>query len=331
MLPGRRTVVAGAGPLLAAVAAGIVKGGGEVAAVVDLNGPADWAWAGVGMLGRPDLLLRGAGWMRAIRAAGVPWLWRHAVTAAEGGEDGVSAVTAVPVDSAGHPVAGGRQRRFDVDAVTIGHGLVPATEFVRALGARLEWNDANDCWQPAKDAAGRTSLAGLYVAGDGAAVAGAAAAEVSGRITGIAAANDLDPGADTPITATLGRRQAAAARFGRASVGLTKLRRGLVEAMPAQTVVCRCEDVTRAALDEAFEEGARNIGQIKAWTRCGMGPCQGRMCGETLSALASLHGIARDAFDPMVARAPARPVEIGNLTGVPDYEDIPLPPSLPSS
>lgn len=331
ILPGRRTVVAGAGPLLAAVAAGIVKGGGEVAAVIDLNSRLDWAKAGLGMLGRPDLLLRGAGWMRQIQAARVPWLWRHTITAAEGDESGVTAVTVAPIDDEGHCTVGGKQRRFEIDAVTVGHGLVPATEFLRALGARLEWNHDNDCWQPAKDMFGRTSIAGLYVAGDGAGVAGAAAAEVGGEIAALAAVNDLKPGAGGQITPALRRKQNAAARFGRASIGLTRMRPGLVAAIPAQTIVCRCEDVNRATLDEAFGDGARHIGQIKAWTRCGMGPCQGRMCGETLSALASLHGLARETFEPMVGRAPARPVEIGCLTGVPDYERIPLPPSLPSS
>lgn len=331
MLPGRRTLVAGSGPLLAAVAAGIVKGGGEVAAVVDLNGRADWAKAGFGMMGRPDLLFRGAGWMRMIRGKGVPWLWRHAITSAEGDETGVRVATVAPVDSGGHVIAGAKPLRFEVDAVTVGHGLVPATEFVRALDARLEWNADNSCWQPVKDDCGRTSVAGLYVAGDGAAVAGAAAAEVSGHIAGLAVAADMASGAGKDIAPQLRRKQRAAVRFGRASVGLTRLREGLVAGMPPQTVVCRCEDVTRATLDEAFREGARNIGQIKAWTRCGMGPCQGRMCGETLSALAATHGIARDTFSPMVGRSPARPVEIGVITGVPAYEDIPLPPSLPSS
>ncbi|MBX3540349.1 MAG: (2Fe-2S)-binding protein, partial [Chelatococcus sp.] len=273
----------------------------------------------------------GAGWMRRIQAAGVPWLWRHTITAAEGDETGVTAVTVAPIDAAGHCTAGGRKRRFEVDAVTVGHGLVPATEFLRALGARLEWNHGNDCWQPVKDTFGRTSIAGLYVAGDGAGVAGAAAAEVGGEIAALAAVNDLKPGAGWQITLALRRKQNAAARFGRASIGLTRMRPGLVAAIRAQTIVCRCEDVSRGTLDEAFGEGARSIGQIKAWTRCGMGPCQGRMCGETLSALASLHGIARETFEPMVGRAPARPVEIGCLTGVPDYESIPLPPSLPSS
>lgn len=331
MLPGRRTLVAGSGPLLAAVAAGIVKGGGEVAAVVDLNGRSDWARAGLGMLGRPDLLLRGAGWMRMVRAKGVPWLWRHTAISANGDDAGVRDVTVARVDADGHVVAGSTPLHFEVDAVTVGHGLVPATEFVRALDAQLEWNDDNACWQPVKDECGRTSVAGLYVAGDGAAVAGAAAAENSGRIAGLAVAADMVPGSGEVISPELRRSQRGAVRFGRASIGLTRLREGLVAEMPAQTVVCRCEDVTRATLDEAFREGAQNIGQIKAWTRCGMGPCQGRMCGETLSALAATHGIARDAFSPMVGRAPARPVEIDALTGMHDYKDIPLPPSLPSS
>ena len=114
-------------------------------------------------------------------------------------------------------------------------------------------------------------------------------------------------------------------------VGLLRPRQGMVAAIAAEVPVCRCEEVTRGEIEAAFDEGARQIGQLKAWTRCGMGPCQGRFCGPTVETLAGLRGIAPAAFGPMVARAPLRPTRIGTITGDPDAAGLVLPPSLPSS
>ena len=112
---------------------------------------------------------------------------------------------------------------------------------------------------------------------------------------------------------------------------LVRIRPGLIAAIPPEATICRCEDVTRAEIEAAFDEGARQIGQLKAWTRCGMGPCQGRFCGPTIEALAAQRGIAAEAFGPMVARPPLRPMPIGTLTGDFDPAALTLPPSLPSS
>ena len=106
IVPGRRTVVAGCGPLLAAVAAKIVAGGGSVAAVVDLTGPGDWLRALPGMASRPDLLKQGFGWVLKLGMARVPVLFRHTVTAVTGA-DACERVTVAPVDAEGR-LTGGR-------------------------------------------------------------------------------------------------------------------------------------------------------------------------------------------------------------------------------
>ena len=332
MLPGRRTLVAGAGPLLLAVVASILKGGGEVAAIVDLGSPAQWLGTLPATMRRPDLLWRGIQWHALLRARRVPYLWRHAVRAANG-KDAVEKVTVGPVDAAGHPETG-RETIFDVDALAIGHGLIPSTEMTRLLGADHIYDQDYEEWVARLDDVGRSSVPRLYVAGDSAGVSGAAAAVIAGEIAGLTAALDLGRISAKLHQEALAQRRTSlgrARRFGRAMARLMKPPNGLYQTIPADTIICRCEDVTRRVIDEAASSGATRIGQLKAWTRCGMGPCQGRNCCDSTARLMELNGISRQDFGQMAGRAPFRPVAIEAITGDFSYDDIALPLSLPSS
>lgn len=331
VLPGERTLVAGCGPLLAAVAAGILKAGGTVAAIIDLDGPADWLRALPNLSVRPALALRGLGWMRAIWAAEAPILFRHGIRVVSGAA-GALQVEAAPVNRDRGWKPGGRKRRFVVDAVAVGHGLTPATEVTRLLRARHVFRPAWGGWTPECDADGRTSIPGLYVAGDGAGVAGAVPSFLAGRLAGLAAACDLAGGANAPAgheMASLRRVLARKRRAGRALAALAALRPAHVAGIPPETVVCRCEDVTRAQIEAAVAAGAHEVNQVKAWTRCGMGACQGRMCGEVVAELVAAHVGGREAAGSFTGRAPLRPVGLAALTGSYAYADIPIPASAP--
>jgi thioredoxin reductase/bacterioferritin-associated ferredoxin len=314
VLPGRRVVVAGTGPLLAAVAAGILKRGGRVAALVDAAPRRAWLAALPALASRPDLLARGVGWLAAILAAGVPVLsgWRIAEAF---GQDAVESVDLVPL-------SGGATRRIACDAVCVGHGLVPATEAARLFGAAHEFAPARGGWVTTLDADRRSSVPGLYVAGDGAGIEGAAAAPRSGETAARAALRDL--GRHDAIPA---RR--AAARFGVAMAALMAPPAALVAAIPADCVVCRCEEVTRVEIEAARAAGARDLNQLKQFTRCGMGPCQGRMCGEAAAELLAAHVGSRAAVGCFTPRLPLRPVPMQALLGDFRYEDIPVPPPAP--
>jgi len=335
-LPGQRTVVAGAGPLLFAVAAGILGKGGAVAAVVDLADAGEWGGALPALARRPKLAARGAGWRARVLRARVPVLGRHAVLAAHG-DATLEAVTVGRVGGDGAPAAG-PTRSIEADSLAIGNGLVPATEVVRALGARLAFVRDLGGWVPTVDAHGRTTVGGLYVAGDCAGVRGADAAVVSGEIAGAAAAVDV-AGEGAPDLA-LGRALRQRAVVGRAMSRLTALRPAQVAAIPQEAVVCRCEDVTRSAIDAAVTAGATDVNQLKHFTRCGMGPCQGRMCGDVAGELLAIHragGVtdraavdaARREVGTFTGRVPFRPVPLGDLVGRFDYDDIPVPPPAP--
>jgi len=329
VLPGRRVVVAGTGPLLYLVAAGILEGGGEVAAVVDLNGRSDWLTALPAMLSRPDLLWRGLSWTAKLQLRGIPIHYRSAVRRIEG-KEGVEAVICGPVDDTGRPLPGA-EFRFDADALGLGFGLMPTTETTRLLGAEHRYDEAQGGWAVETDADRRTSIPKLYACGDGAGVLGAAAAPIGGRIAALAAARDLgriDASEFDRRTGSLKEDFARAARFGGAMTALANPGQRAVELMTADSLLCRCEGLTRAEIERAVTAGSRSLVDLKAATRCGMGPCGGRICSEAASMLIAAQGkMARSDIPPATARPPLRPVPLGIIAGDFDYSDLPhLPP-----
>ena len=332
-LPGERTVVAGAGPLLAAVAAGIIKGGGGVVAIVDLAARDEWLSRLPIMLGRPDLLRQGLQWRRLIRKAKVPYLYGHAVTRVVG-NGVVEAVEATAVDKDARKQGTGQTRRFDCDALAIGHGLVPTTDLSRLFGAAHDYRQVAGGWVVRVDIDQQTSVPGLFAAGDGTGVSGAAAATIEGELAALAAAHhlgQLDSAAFDTRAAPIRRRLARARRFGAAMAGLMAMRDGLIDHATPETVICRCEDITRADIDAAVAAGARSLNQLKTALRCGMGPCQGRMCGEATAALvAQGAGADRTTVGQWTGRAPIRPIPLADLVGDYTYDDIPTPPPAPA-
>jgi NADPH-dependent 2,4-dienoyl-CoA reductase/sulfur reductase-like enzyme len=321
VLPGRRVVVAGAGPLLFAVAAKLRGAGATVAAVVDLAHHREWLRALPALAARPDLLARGALWRGGLVAARVPVLAASRVVAAEGDE----VLRRVRVA----PLAGGDESVFEADALCIGHGLVPATEAARAFRAALHYKPEAGGWVPVLDAQGRCSVPLLYAAGDGAGVRGAAAAPAGGRLAALAALHDLGLRHDASAVAASRRTFDRAARAGAAMAKLMAVRPALVTAIPRETIICRCEGVTRAEIDAALDDGAAEMNQLKQFTRCGMGPCQGRLCGEAAAELvaARIGGRVRAGF--ATGRLPLRPVPMEALLGDFDYADIPVPAPAP--
>ncbi|WP_439578676.1 NAD(P)/FAD-dependent oxidoreductase [Elioraea sp.] len=332
VVPPSPTVVAGVGPLLYAVAAGLLKSGGRVAAVVDLARPGDWARSLPALASRPDLLRQGAGWVAALWRAGVTLRFGCAVTAIHG-DCGVTEVEIRPVDQAWAPRSDAAAATFAAASVAIGHGLVPATEAARLLGVPHHYRAGRGGWVPRVAADRSTEISGVYIAGDCAGISGAAAATLAGRLAALSAARDLGHlsaarwDADSaPIRAALSRAE----RFGWAISRLMTLRPGLVDAITPETVVCRCEDVTRARIEDAARRGAVHVNQVKSTTRCGMGPCQGRMCGEAAAELVALAArVPREAAGIWTARTPLRTMSLASLLGDYTYDDIPRPPPLP--
>jgi thioredoxin reductase len=327
VLPGRRVVVAGCGPLLGAVAAGVLKGGGEVVAIVDRSTPGEWLRRLAPLASRPSLLRQGFGWLRKIARARVPVLFGHAVVNATGDRK-VEEVTVARI----RDNSDGKARRFAVDALCVGDGLVPGGEVPKLLRAQHRFDRRRGGWVPVLDDDGRTSIEGLYAAGDGAGIRGADPAVHAGTIAGLVAsfeAGRLSAEDFARRTAEHRRALAKLKPFSDAMADLMRLRPEHVGTIRSETVVCRCEDATRSEIEAAITAGAIEVNQLKHFTRCGMGPCQGRMCGDVAAEILALRVGGREHAGMWTGRPPLRPVALADLVGSFAYSDIPIPEPAP--
>lgn len=302
---GRRVAFLGTGPLLYLVASQYQAAGAEVAGVFDTSPFSLRVKALPKLLARPAVLAKGLALVAKLKRAGIPV------------ETGVT-----PVEIAGTPDAGvsglvlrdraGRVREIACDAVALGYHLRPETQLADLARCDFAFDAESRQWFPSIDVDGRSSVPGVYLAGDGARILGADGAEAAGALAALAALRDL--GHDVAD----GRMDA----LRRDCARMDRFRRGLVEAfpwpaanaaaLPDETVVCRCEAITAGELRRvAHAMGATEANRAKAFSRVGMGRCQGRYCGQ--------------AGAEIIAAAIDTPVEsVGRLRGQAPVKPFPL-------
>jgi D-hydroxyproline dehydrogenase subunit alpha len=304
---GQRVLVAGTGPFLLAAAVAVQQAGGGVAGVVELNTPYHPGRAGFSALRYPARLRELAGYATALAAGRVPVLQGRRVLAALG----TGRVQAVQIAARRPDGPPGRPRTIEVDALAIGYGFRPASELLRLLGARCHRDELGDEF-PVTDPSGRTSVQNLYVAGEAARIAGLRAALAAGRLAAAAAAADLGlPLPPGRLLRTARARLRAELRFAALTSALYPVTAADYVAIPDVTMVCRCEGVTAAAVRRAAQTQRSDSSGVKASTRAGMGPCQGRQCGLALAVLSAAATGTKPAG--VAAQMPVRPVPVAGL------------------
>ncbi|ANN79963.1 NAD(P)/FAD-dependent oxidoreductase [Bordetella flabilis] len=331
---GRRVVFMGTGPLLYLVAYQYARAGAGVAAVLDTAGTADRVSALPGMLRAPGVLAKGLYYMAWLRLHGVP-VYQGVRPDHVVGHDRVSGIAFRARGDAAADL-----RRIACDAVAYGLGLRAETQLASLSGCDFDFHGRDRAWLPRRDVAGRATVPGVYLAGDGAGIAGADAAELAGERAALALLEDIGvPVADRRI-AVLQRRLAQQ----------QKLRDALERAFPFpadwaatlgdDVILCRCEEITAGALREsARAQGAGELNRMKALTRVGMGRCQGRMCGAAAAELlAQASGVALPQVGRLRAQPPVKPIPVypfreGTAWPLPDLPDLagPLDTGIVSS
>ncbi|RJG11675.1 FAD/NAD(P)-binding oxidoreductase [Massilia cavernae] len=309
---GSRVVFLGTGPLLYLVAMQYLKAGANIASVLDTSRLAHQLGAVPKLLARPRLLLNGLRYIAALRRAGVPVL--SGVTPVEiagTADDGVHGI--VIRDSRG------RTRRFDCDAVSMGYHLRPETQLADLARCAFRFDEASRQWFPDIDQDGRASVPGIYLAGDGVRLLGADGAENAGRLAALAAMADLGLPVDSARLAGLRQAQQKMDRF----------RQGLLEAfpwpaqqaaaLPDDAIVCRCESISAGDLRRVVCEmgqGAAEANRAKAFSRVGMGRCQGRFCGQAGAEVvaAAAAGVPLREVGRLRGQAPVKPLPISTTT-----------------
>ena len=308
LVPQGRTVLAGCGPLLWLLAWQYVNAGARLEAVLDTTARANRGRAlrHAAAFALSPYLAEGLRLMRAVRRE--LRVIGSVVDLAAHGDGRLEAVAFRTSD--------GREHRIDAEMLLVHQGVVPNVNLAMAAGVAHRWNDAQLCFVPVLDEYGSTSVPGVAIAGDGAGIAGAPAAEARGALAAVATVRALKPALS--LIAEEKAARAGLRRFERGRAFLDHLFRPAFRRPHGETLVCRCEEVTAQAIAETVALGCPGPNQMKAFLRAGMGPCQGRLCGLTVTELmAQARGATPDEVGYYRLRPPVKPVTLAEIAGLP--------------
>lgn len=315
VVAGQRIAVAGTGPFLLAVAAGLAEAGARVVGVFEAGLPAGFGRHPLAVARNPAKLAEGADFLRTLLRHRVPYRTRTAVVAAHGDGE-VTGATVARLD-AGWRIVPGSQRRIDCDTLAVGYGFTPQTEIVLQLGCATH-RDLDGSLVATADGRQLSTVPGVYLAGEVCGVGGAAQSVTEGELAGLHAAFVTTGAApDRAVVRRLTRRRAAQRGFATALHEAFPVRPGWTTWLDTDTLVCRCEEVTSEAVTEAVEElGATDARGVKLYARPGMGLCQGRVCGYAVGCLVAARtgrGPTEDDLRSMAGRPIAQPLTLGTL------------------
>ena len=297
---GRRIVLMGSGPLLTLVGAQLVKAGADVAAVLDTS---PWHQQIRGfweLAARPGVALRGL----ALRAR-LGGRYHAGVTLERIEADGLGVAALHWRD------AGGRERLTPCDMIGIGWHLRAETHLADLAGCAFTYDEQWRQWLPRTDRMGRAGN-GVYLAGDGVRLLGADGAEIAGRLAAAALLTDL--GRPVPSAGADLRKLARLERFARGLARSFPWPAAMVQALPDDAIVCRCENVTCGAVRESADFGSGEANRVKSLSRVGMGRCQGRYCElAAVELVAAQCGCTPGTVGRFRGQAPLRPAPVGAL------------------
>ncbi len=314
VLPGKRILVAGNGPLNFQVAVELARAGAEIVAVLEAAaapGISTFPSLAAMALAAPGLMRQGFGYLRELKRRNVPVHWPASI-----GEiaPGLAA-------TAGH-------LRFEADVVCLGYGFLPGNEILRLLGCRHDYDPQRRHLVTRRDAAMRTSVPQVFAAGDCCGLGGAQAAMAEAVIAGITAAREVLGTKQSDVSGSVDHARRDLKRHRRFQKALwTVFKPAHTDRTPrSEAILCRCESVAGELVSGITADGNDSIGSLKRQSRLGMGRCQGRYCiPEAVEQLCKSHGRLPDEYSYAAPRPPIRPVPLGLLQADDDaYQEPPI-------
>lgn len=314
MVPNGPTVIAGNGPLLYLVANQLYSAGAEIVAILETTRFRDYIAAApyaFRALKANEYLARGSKMMDSLKRKGLR---------IQSATSGIRAAGNGKLESVCFTANRGEQE-IEASTLLLHQGVVPNVQITRQVGAAHVWYEPQRYWRPFTDEWGATSVETLAVAGDGAGIFGAEVATAAGCLTGLDAAYQLGKIDELERDFEAGPFLRERNRIAGVRPLLDRLFQPTEDILrPADdTVVCRCEEVSAGAIRECVAEGATGPNQLKSFTRCGMGPCQGRMCGLTV---AEIIADAREKRPEEIGyyrlRPPIKPLTLGEIAAMED-------------
>jgi thioredoxin reductase len=314
LVPRGRVVLAGTGPLLHLLTAQLGRAGVRIECLLDTTPRGSWREAArhaVSFLASP-YFAKGVALLRETRT--LARIVRHVESIEALGEGSLSRV---------RYAAGGRTEEIPADLLLLHQGVVPNINLSNAIGCAQRWDDAQIAFVPVVDEWGASSVDGVTIAGDGAGIAGARAAEARGRLAGLQAACALGRlgAAECDRRAHAARSELARHARGRTFIDAMYRSAEAFRLPRGDTIVCRCEEVTAQQVVATVKLGCVGPNQMKSFLRCGMGPCQGRFCGLTVTELiARERGVSPAEVGYYRLRFPVKPVTLGEIAALPQTD-----------
>jgi len=319
MLPAQPLVLAGAGPLLLLLANQYLRAGHHIDAIIETAASGHRLKAlkhVVGALAKPDYLRKGLAMIRELKRHGVRYV-KAATDLKALGDEAIEAV---------HYRSGSGSQEIACRTLLVHMGVVPNIQLTRLMGIAHRFDSLQRCWMPEVNDYGATSIDRVYVAGDGAAINGAEAAALSGQLVARQAMEAL--GAPSAMNRSVSDaetdRLKKLNRHRRFRPFIDRLYAPSAEFLNPgdETIVCRCEEINAASIREYVKLGCLGPNQTKAFGRCGMGPCQGRFCGLTVSEIiAAERGVSVADVGYYRIRPPLKPVTVAEFASLdPDIQ-----------
>ena len=279
VVPGKKIVIAGSGVFALPVAQSIAEYPGvEIAAIIEARSFLRW-WRNIpGLILNPKKIIESLGYLRFVAAKKIPLKERKVITEIKSGTNGINSV--VIKNSHGR----GSEREIECDLVSTTFGFTPDMTIPSILG--LERRYKFDDVVVKVDSKQRTSLTGVFAAGEVTGIGGHELAMTEGALVGLAIINSS--GVKSLVLKWRRFRQQI---FADGLYRIYRIPKDWVETTPRDVAVCRCEEVSLGEIVDSIQElGADSARVAKLFTRAGMGLCQGRICQRNVADIAAVCG-----------------------------------------
>lgn len=310
LIPEKNVVLAGSGPLLLLLAWQYMRLGTDIAALLDTT-PFSNTFSALPKLPKAlrafHYLSKGLTLQKDLKQAGVsiiPFVEKIAAI----GDDQLEAI---------EYQKNGKIQRIETGLLLTHFGVIPHIWLSQAAGCQHRWDDYQQCWRPVTDRWGRTSLDSISIAGDNSGIFGAKSAEFAGQLAALACLHKAGK-------LSLAERDRLAKPI-RQKQQKDRAIRPFLERyfhLPQQwlladddTLVCRCEEISAGAIRQVIQQGHDDSNQVKYFTRCGMGPCQGRQCALSVAQIVAAEtGRSKTEVGIFRDRPPVTPINLKQLS-----------------
>ncbi|MBN1225356.1 MAG: FAD-dependent oxidoreductase [Deltaproteobacteria bacterium] len=318
VLPAREILIGGSGPLSLALASEVLDNKGRVISVLDQNSLSENLRILYVLHRQIPKLMQGAHYLARLLGAHVPFRSKVGIVEARGSRHLEEVITA-KLYSNGTAIHG-TEKIYSTRSLAVGYGFVPNIELPQIAGCELTYSEDMGGWVVAVDRFMETSVKGIFAAGEVTGIAGAKKSYIEGQIAGLTILHNVGFIKDAIFEQRvniLSRQRQYELQFGKFLNRLSQPPSGIFETISDDTIICRCEDVNMGEIRRQISNGFMSIDSIKMTTRCGMGNCQGRICGPILSdIIAECAKKPKSQIPPVSVRFPVKATRLNSLGNI---------------